>query len=201
MSSVHVTAHLDRPSVGLIERPFLLDGPVAWAVAELAKRDGIALPPATREHVPDLDLPFERWEQAGTWGWKVSRGRPAVEAYTAVEIRRKPATAEMARFTTEKKHHLGLGPHKARDTTVAAAWVTRIEWDAETTDETRLADLLSTVTHLGGHAAIGYGHVTKWQIEPGTPGAWADRPMPDTDPHEAVRAPYWHHSRRLHADL
>lgn len=197
MTSLRVTAKLDRPSIGLVEHPFMLDGPVAWAAAQDALRSGVELPPITRAEAPDLDLPFERWEQSGVWGWRVSAAELTVEAYTAVEIRRKPATGEMARFTREARHHAGLGPYKARDTTVSAAWVTRAVWEVECTDRGRLLDLLDMVTHLGAHAAIGYGHVAGWEVASGTPGGWSARPMPDTHPHLAVRAPYWHHSRRV----
>lgn len=199
MTSLRITAVLDRPSIGLVEHPIMLDGPVAWAVAQLSIRDGVALPPITREHAPDLDLPFERWELGGTWGWKVSKADLMVESYTSVEIRRKPATAEFARFTSERKHHLGLGPYKARDTTVSAAWVTKATWEAEVTDRARLEECLAVITHLGAHAAIGYGHIASWRVENGA-GEWSDRPMPhDQGVVQGIRAPYWHHSRKVAA--
>lgn len=200
MTSLRITAVLDRPSIGLVEHPVLLDGPIAWAVAQLNLRDGIPMPPITRQHAPDLELPFETWEQQRIWGWKTSRAHLTVESYTAVEIRRKPATAEFARFTTEKKHHSGLGPYKARDTTVSAAWVTQAVWEAEVTDRQRLEECLTVVTHLGAHAAIGYGHVARWEIAEGVEGAWRDRPMPDPrGTLQGIRAPHWHHTRKVRA--
>lgn len=200
MTSLRVTARLDRPSVGLVDHPFLLDAPVSWAAAQAAIRDGEQLPPITGEHVPDFDLPFARWDEGGTWGWMVSQADLTVEAWTAVEIRRKPATAEMARFTRESRHHSGLGPHKARDVIVSAAWVTRAVWEAEVTDRDRLEALLALVTHLGAHAGIGYGHVASWEIGPGTPNGWRHRPMPDPAGRvQGIRAPYWHHSRKVAA--
>lgn len=197
MTSLRITAVLDRPSIGLVEHPLILDGPVAWAVAQLNMRDQIPMEPLTREHAPDLDLPFERWEKDGTWGWKVSQATLTVDSYTAIEIRRKPATAEFARFTTEKKHHSGLGPHKARDTTVSAAWVSQAVWDAEVTDRARLDECLNVITHLGAHAAIGYGHVASWTVQDVSPGGWEFRPMPSTTGRVmGVRPPYWHHTRK-----
>lgn len=193
-----VTATLDTPAVGLIERPVMLDGPLTWAAAQDAHARGLPLPPLTHEHAPDMDLPLDWWEQAGTWGWCTSQATLDVTSYTATELRRKPATGPMARYTRDRHHHTGLGPYKARDTLVAAAWVRTATWHVLATDPARLEHLLSLVTHLGRHANIGHGHVASWTIAPDPdPDAWRDRPMPTPGVVGAWRAPYWHPTRRM----
>jgi hypothetical protein len=191
-----VTARLDTPSVGLDRHPLMLDGPLSWAYAMHALAHNLPLERVTKLYAPDLPLPLDRWEQDGTWGWCTSRARFTVEAYTAIQIRRKPATQAMARYSPDRKHHAGLGPMKARDTTLQAAWIRRIEWDVLATDPTELAALLQHITHMGERHRNGLGHVTKWTIAPShQPDAWRDRPMPGDG--QPMRAPYWHPSRRV----
>lgn len=190
MTSLKVTAHLIERTSGIVGREFLLDGPLAWAEAT---RPDSAYPTITREHAPEILLPLEKWEQNGLWGWKNSRAHYQVQAHTMLEIRKKPADAELVRFTKEKKNHHALGPHKARDIAIPIAIIPSISWEIECADEDWLRLLLDRITHLGSHRAIGLGQVTHWEIEPGTPGAWADRPM--TLP---TRPPYWHYERKSH---
>lgn len=195
MTALTVTASLDQPIIGLIDNPgrLPLDGPLAWAAAVAG-----GLPPITPDHAPDVDLPLARWEEAGAWGWCASSARYEVERWISVDLRRRPATAAMARYTTVGKHHLGLGPHKARNVIYEAAWVRTIRWDVDCTDRERLASLLDRITHLGSHTAIGYGHVAAWTIEPAVgPDGWRKRPMPTPGATVAVRPPYWHPSRRI----
>lgn len=193
-----VTAHLDGPTVGLVEQPVMLDGPLAWAAAMDARARGIALEPITRAHAPDLPLPLARWEQAGTWGWCTSAAVVDVASHTASEIRRKPATAQMARFARDRKHHSGLGPYKARDTTIPVAWVRDAVWQVAATDRERLEALLALITHLGANARLGYGRIRSWGVEPGPVDGWRERPLPGPDmPRQAYRAPYWHATRKV----
>lgn len=194
-----VTATLDTPSVGLIERPVMLDGPLAWAAAMAARAGGHPIDPITPDRAPDLALPLARWEQAGTWGWCTSQASLDVTAYTATEIRRRPATGPMTRYTGERKHHTGLGPYKARDVTVAAAWVRSATWHVRATRRDALEDLLALITHLGKHSNIGHGHVAAWHVEPDpVPDAWRDRPLPVIGaPRQAYRPPYHHPTRQI----
>lgn len=199
MLPLTVTATLDTPSVGLVEQPLMLDGPLAWAAAMAAHAAGETIEPITRDHAPDLDLPLARWHEHGTWGWCTSQATLDVASYTAVEIRRKPAVDAMARYTRERQHHAALGPHKARDTTVAAAWVRTAVWQVVATDPDRLAALLRHLTHLGRHRNLGLGHVTAWTITPGAdPDGWRHRPMPGPgQPRRGYRPPYHHPTRQI----
>ncbi len=195
---LHVTAHIDTTTVGVDAGWTLLDGPLSWAWAMRAHERGEDVPPITRAHAPDLPIPLATWEECGTWGWCTSIGHPHVVAWTSIEVRRKPAVDAMGRWIPDARHHLSLGPHKARNTVAPAVLVDRVEWDIDATDRTDVEDLLGRVSHLGGMRGTGHGHVTRWTVEPGTRGAWRDRPMPTPGaPAQPYRAPYWHHTRRI----
>ena len=190
-----VTADLSTPLIGVDRSPMMLDAPLSWAYAERARSRGEKLPPLTTASAADFPLPLDRWQEAGTWGWCTSAGEMEIAAHVAAQIRRKPATHAMARYTSDRAHHAGLGPTKARDTTLAAVLATHITWQVLATDRADLEDLLALVTNLGGRHRNDFGHVSRWVIEPGLdPEAWRDRPMP---PVAAARAPYWHPARRI----
>lgn len=195
-----VTAHLSAPTIGLTRRPFMLDGPLSWAAAVTSPTP---VPPITPTDCPDMDLPLQRWHEHGTWGWCTSQAAFEVTHHGATELRRKPATAAMSRYTTDRRHHLGLGPHKARDTVLSEEWIRSFTWHVLATDRDRLAFLLEHITHLGAHRGIGKGLVDRWQITPDRdPEAWRDRPMPTPGaPPAAYRAPYWHPTRKVQADV
>lgn len=187
-----VVARLDSPVVEAGRRPLMLDSMLAWARA----LDG-DIPPLTPEYAPDVPLPLATWDEDGQWGWRCSQGAYASQGWTTAQTRRKPATDAMARYARDRKHHLGLGPHKARDTAYEATWIHQITWSLDVTDRAELDRLLARITGIGKLAAHGYGHVTSWDITPGTPGAWRDRPMPSTHPGQRTRPPYWHPTGRF----
>lgn len=190
-----VTATLDTATSGVEGEPLMLDGPLAWAYAVTAPPG--SLPPITSSHAEDMPLPLARWERHSTWGWCVSRAHWTQITHSQTEVRRKPSDQQFARFTRDGRNHHGLGPHKARDTVVPVALIPTIWWDLDCTDETELRRLLHSVTHLGAHRAIGLGHVARWDIQPGTEGAWEDRPMPAPGLTGRYRPPYWHHTREV----
>ena len=195
-ASVRVTAYMQSPVIGYDAHGGMLDGPLSWAWMERAKHRGIATPPLSATYCADAPLPLDTHGDTTTtvgWWWRVSRAHLDVARYTTVEQRKKPATDAMSRYARDKKHHLGVGPNKARDARVSAIWARSIWWDLDSTDTADLADLLGLVTHIGGKHSSGFGHVARWQIEPGLPGGWRDRPENST---HAVRAPYWHPTRR-----
>ncbi|MBP7881150.1 MAG: hypothetical protein KAZ70_01805 [Actinomyces sp.] len=186
MTSLYVVAHLAEKTSGIVGRPFMLDGPLAWAEATLGD-----YPPLTRNHAPEIPLPLEKWEEDREWGWKCSQADYEVAASSVLEIRRKPSDAEFARFTKERKHHHGLGPHKARDLVIPTAHIPKIAWNLECTDQAWLDRLLRAITHLGSHRAIGLGKVSAWTITPGKKDAWRNRPFA-----APCRPPYWHQARQ-----
>ena len=206
MIDLQVTAYLDTPVIGTLSP---LDAPLSYAAYQRAVRDGKPLPPMTDEYVTDFPLPLARWEREGVWGWCTSEAWwQEVRFSTSVEIRRKPATREMARLTNAKDHHSGLGPMKARNTVLAADYVNPIFWFVECDDQSQadeLKDLLGDITHLGARHRNGFGHITKWEVEPLSDDLswqWQARPMPTPDGPalRRPRAPYHHPSGRVPHD-
>lgn len=189
-----VTAHLSTPVIGVDRAPLMLDAPLAWAYADRAHGRGDRIPPITDTLAVDFPLPLARHDVGDTWVWCTSAGVVEIAAWTGVQIRRKPATDAMARFATDRKHHAGLGPYKARDTTLSAVLARTITWECLATDRDDLLDLLGHVVNLGGRHRNDFGHVESWTIAASTrPDGWMDRPMP---PEYPARAPYWHPTRR-----
>lgn len=194
MIPLTVTAHLSSPVLGLDRQPMMLDAPLSWAYAARAHGRGDRIPPITDTFAVDFPLPLDRSDVGPDWVWCTSAGVLDVVAWTAVQVRRKPATDAMARYAKDRKHHVGLGPYKARDTTLGAILARSIVWHVNATDRAELEALLVLVTDLGARHRNSFGHVDRWTIEDGhDPDAWRARPMP---PEHPARAPYWHRGRR-----
>lgn len=193
---LRVTAQLDSLTVEQ-GGPFGLDAPLSWGMIERAKTRGEQLPPITPQFAPDLPLPLER-HPSNPWVWCTSRAHWEVQARVAVNVRRKTATAAMSRYARDAKHHSGLGPFKARDALLPAMAARTVWWDILCTDRGELESILAYVTHLGPRRRNGFGHVASWMVDDGPTGGWRDRMMPNPDgvTTEAVRAPYWHATRR-----
>jgi hypothetical protein len=210
-----VTARLAEPVVGLAEQLAPLDGPASWGAYLTSQEARVPLPPLTAEWAVDFALPLATWttpctrpdpdprllaaDGSSVWGWACSRALYQVDAHTAVQVRRKPATREMAHYTREKKHHSGLGPFKARDVTLPAVLAREVYWHALAQPD-QLRALLARVTHLGRHTRHGHGRVLAWDVvadEEAREG-WRQRPLPIPGGRpERIRAPYWHHTREM----
>lgn len=199
MTALRVTASLDSELVG-VSGMFGLDAPLSWAAyQEVLASAPELLERMTDDHAQDFDLPLARVDVGDDWVWATSRAHVEIAAHTAVQIRRKPATAEMARWGRDGKHHSGAGAFKARNAVVPAVLAGRVWWDVDCVDRARLEGLLAGVTHLGARVRNGFGRVAEWMVEDGRAGGWLDRPMPDGSGAgvvEGIRAPYWHSSRQ-----
>ncbi|APT92901.1 hypothetical protein CPHO_08385 [Corynebacterium phocae] len=194
MTSLTVTAHLDSPIIGDLGP---LDSVLAWACHQEATRAGQEVPPITPEHCHDFDLPLEKWEIGGYWGWCTSAPLDTPHHYSSVEIRRRPAATAMSIYTSDREHHNGLGPTKARNVTLSAQHYPSVSWHVEATDHGRLQALLGYVTHLGARHRNGFGHITQWETQLGPKGGWIKRPLPARHgTTRRVRAPYWHPTER-----
>ncbi|AKV55520.1 hypothetical protein BACT_1084 [Bifidobacterium actinocoloniiforme DSM 22766] len=189
---LHVAATLDSAACGVEGNPLPLDGLLAWA---MHAREHDPTPP--RGSIKDYLLPVEQWEACGTWGWKTSRAHPHILARTSLQLRRRPPDWQLAVYTKERKNHHGLDAWKARDLTVPASIIDTIEWDLQATDPDQVEDLLHSISHIGSHRADGCGHVARWDITPGDPEAWKDRPMPQQGQTGRFRPPYWSDDRTV----
>ena len=197
-SDLEVVAVIDGHLIGYDRWPPGLDAPLAWAAWRADIAAGRPPAPYTDTYAHDFPLPLDRWEQGDTWGWRTSSAVVDVIGDTAVQVRRKPAVEAMARYGREPKHHAGLGPTKARDTTISAQLVHTVTWQVQSSDQPGLEALLGMVTHLGKRHRNGFGTVRSWHINPGIPDGWRARPMPHPDGQiMGVRAPYWHPTRRM----
>lgn len=192
-----VTAMLDSIAVTPSTGMFGLDAPLSWGWIERAREAGDRLPPLTETYAPDLPLPLAKYGTGPEWVWCTSRAHWDVVQHVTVATRRRPATSAMARYGKDRKHHMGLGPYKARDVATAGVAARSVSWDVLCEDAAELEDLLAYVTHLGPRHRNGHGHVTEWRITGSTPDRWKDRPMPHPDGEPtAIRSPYWHHTRQ-----
>lgn len=210
-----VTAQLAEPIVGWRDDQ-TLDGPLSWgAYLEYVDEHGNDLPPMNRLWAVDFDLPVARWTaplpddattdprlltaDGAVWGWCTSAPVTDREvAMSGVWVRRKPALEDMSRWSDAKRHHIGLGPLKARNVLHPAGFASEITWSV-LGDEGGVRDLLTRVTHLGRLTRAGNGRVLQWSVrQGGSRDGWTNRPMPAAGGFlTAVRAPAHHPSRQV----
>jgi hypothetical protein len=209
---VTVTAFLADPVIGPGLHPVHLDGPLAWA-AYLAWSDvhgACALPPPG-ETVTDFSLPLATWTSPAppgadpavltgdglAWGWACSRAIIPASAEGTVNVRKPPALAAAARYSSAASWDLSSGPHKARDTPYPVTLAPVIMWHA-LADPAALRALLIRVTGIGKLTRHGHGRVRYWRVEDGPPAGWTDRVLPQQGGAPGrIRAPYWHRSREM----
>ena len=191
-----ITARLTTAVVGM-ERNLILDGPLTFTWMRLARQAGRHVPPPTDAYAADAELPFEKWDIDGVWGWCVSRAEERVIKYTTVESRRKPAIREMSLLTAQKTINPGVGNGKARNAIIPARLTTTMRWHALVTDLDELGALLEHTPNISAQWRNGFGHVSSWTIERSeNPKLWMNRPLPSPDGTLApIRPPYWHRSR------
>lgn len=184
MSAYTVTAHITTPVIEAERHPIMIDSIMAYA----RSLDG-DMPPLTQIEAPDIPLPLNKWETDSDWGWKASKAEFEIEKDTTVNIYRKPAIDAMARYGNFKKHHIGLGPHKARAITLEASIIHTMTWEIDSDAPEKVMELLERVKGIGRGVNTGYGQVAKWDIQPShQDNGWRNRPF---DQHRN-RPPYWH---------
>src|SRR5690606_10071565 len=126
---LRIVAHIAEPIAGWDTHRGHLDGPLSWGAFQAwqATHGRHTLPPPGPDSVVDFALPLATWTRpappaahprtlnhAGdVWGWACSAADYTPAAHTKVEVRRRPAAAEMARWATDRKHHVSTGPLKA----------------------------------------------------------------------------------------
>lgn len=213
---VRVTARLAEPVLNLDAHPLHLDGPAAFGayLAHTADHGACALPPFGPDSCVDFALPIATWtrpapglvhplalaaEAGMVWGWACSAAVYSPAAWTTVQVRRRPAVDEAARYTRDAKWHLSAGPTKARDVPHAAVITPEICWWA-LADPDALRRLLGRVRGLGRLTRHGNGRVLSWQVDVDDDARdrWRERTWPDPAGQPGtIRAPYHHPSRRM----
>lgn len=213
---VRVVARLTEPVVGLDTNPLHLDGLLSWAgyLTHVDQHGHLHLPPLSPDQCADFALPLATWAMPASvpdphplavgagglvWGWACSAAWYTPAGHTTVNVRRRPATDVMARYTTDNSHHLSTGPLKARDTPHPATLVGEVTWWA-LADRARLQAMLDRVIGVGRMPRHGHGRVLRWTVgrDDTAIDQWRWRHLPDPAGRpETIRAPYHHHSRRM----
>lgn len=190
MSTYTITARLTTAVIEPDRHPIMIDGLLAYAKA----LDGTH-PPITPEHAPTIALPLDKHEaDTGAWCWKASAAHYNVERYTTAQIRRKPDTEAMAKYGKFGKHHIGLGPHKAKNITLEAGFIREMSWVIETNEIDEVVELLKRITGIGRGHSSGYGKIESWVVTPGgDPNGWKQRKFM---PGNRLTPPYWHPTER-----
>lgn len=215
---LRVTARFSQPIVGIPKDPMHLDGPLQWAAYLAATEQGLALPPIGR-WAHDFTMPVATWtapctrpdpdprllaaDGVSVWGWACSAASYRVLRHDVAHVRRKPALEAMALWTGASRHHIGLGPRRAANTPHQAAWVDAITWWC-LGDLDGLRLLLARLTNVGRLARHGWGHILDIEVAPDPQAVtrWKGRTFPEPGGRLlAVRAPYWHESRRMPCSL
>lgn len=218
MIPVRVEARLAEPVIGADTNPLHLDGPLSQAgyAAHLDQHGHGHLPPMTPDFCVDFTLPLASWTAPApdsgvhdlaraahpdlVWGWACSAADYTPAGATIVQVRRRPATDIMARYTGDRTHHLSAGPLKARDVPQPATLVEAVTWWALTPDPGRLQAMLARVPGIGRMPRHGNGRVHQWTVteDPLAAQRWRWRTWPQTGGLPAgVRAPYHHPTRRM----
>lgn len=143
------------------------------------------------------------------WGWCASAADESAWLGRGVtEVRKKPALAEMGRYTDAKRAHLGSGPMKAYDLAIPTVLALEVTWYAHG-DPDRVRRLLTSyIPAIGKKRNLGHGTVRAWAVEPcdedrsvmheGKP----TRRLPlgaveGPQGHGGIRPPYYHHTRQI----
>ena len=175
-----------------------IDGLLAWAVAERAGL--IAMPD---EISPIEDLPLGRWDRfEGRPIWTASTLQPEGDVeHDARYLHRRSMTPDIAAYSSRASWPRKAGRWKSRRFPYEVSAARRVVGTCYG-DRDGVADLLRSVTHIGGKRAFGHGRVAKWTVEewPGrsTRDAIGDKLVPATSPDDEIISyggytpPYWH---------
>jgi CRISPR type IV-associated protein Csf3 len=181
-------------------------------------------PTATRAEpwVKDLDLPLAKWsvpfagacdprlrdESGRVWGWCASAVHADWSISTTVEVRKRTAFDDMARWSRAPDVDVSAGRFKAHDLRLPARVARRLEWYA-VGDPAQIQRVLTEhITAVGRKVGHGNGRVLRWRVDDWahdwsvTRNGRLSRPMPEgyvrgPVQRRGVRALYWHPSRQI----
>lgn len=171
---------------------------------------------------PDLDLPLSRWsvpfagacdprlrdDRGRVWGWCASSVHADWRVHTSVEVRKRVAVDDMARWSSTPDVDVSAGRFKAADLRLPARVARRLEWYAVGSQRAIERVLTEHVTAVGRKVGHGNGRVLRWRVEE-WPHDWSvtrhgqlTRPMPygyapGMVRQRAIRPLYWHPSRQI----
>ena len=212
-----VTARLSEPIVHY-EDGLHLDGPLQWAAwRAYALEHGDPIGPPPSDWIPDYEIPVARWvgppahegadprlatADGKLWGWCCSDAIGEWVATSKAEVRKRPAVAEMLRYSKDRTYNSSLGAHKAKDLTFPTVQAHELTWHVLGAADS-MRRLLLRIHSLGKLRGHGHGRVMEWRIEEGCDrDGWKQRRMPAPKDHsgptsmETIRAPYWHRPRQ-----
>lgn len=163
MTPLEVKATLSSPIS--LNRPIALDSLLASQVA--LRRGLVAL---DADHLENIEIPVQRskcWRfHLASVGTIVGDVEAGLVQYTN---RRAPVDQYLAHGNEKiRRVQINLGANKSYRIPRAVDHIEAMQWWC-IGDENDVADLLSTVTHLGKRRGVGLGRVTRWTVEPCEP--------------------------------
>lgn len=211
MEALRITARMAEPVVSYGDGMHL-DGILAWAAyMDLPREEREELPNIQHTDAPaDFDLPLERWEHCGHWGWCASAVHADWSRRGIHNVRRRTPLAEMQRYTPDGSVNVKGGRYKPSDIPMPTIFARQLVWYA-LGDLSQIGRLLDRVSNLGKLSNVGAGRVLHWIVER-QQDDWSvhrdddlTRRMPTGVPwtglpcYGGLRPPYWHRSRQAEA--
>jgi len=161
--------------------------------------------------VPDGRLLWKHSDGREVWGWCASVEVAEWLGQGVAEVRKKPVLDEMRRYSEAKSAQINGGPLKGYNLRMPTAFARSVSWHA-LGDPVAIARLLDRhIGAIGKKRGHGWGTVARWEVEQidtdqsiARDGVLARRlpaqcgivGRPVTG---AIRPPYHHRSRRVHA--
>lgn len=225
MKPFRVTAQLAN-AVVTHDGAVYLDGLLSWSAWQrMPREERDALPHPNLTDAPtDFALPLARWTapapsgchpslldaEGRAWGWCASVAQATWIAEETRHVRRKVDIQQMARWTPGGKLNTAGGtPIKHWDLPYAARLASELTWWC-VGDSDAVREMLRDVHFVGKVHNHGNGEVLEWLVEECdedrsvTHDGHAMRSIPTTigalhghSEIAAIRAPYWHRSRRV----
>lgn len=202
-----VTAHLNGP-VATSDGVFQLDSILEHFAWRLKGRPTFEMgAPAA-----NFEIPVKKIEFDGGWLWSCSQGLAKSKCDSLVYYQRKfPLERGRMLKAKDRKINIGAGPTKGFRIPLPLSQFDSVVWHL-VGDEGEVQAMLDMVTHLGKKRNVGWGRISKWQVEPvdfnwslvrAEGGPACPLPLPvakslglDFDERDAVlvgyRPPYWH---------
>lgn len=166
MTPLRITACLDGPLV--LHEPLHLDALLAAAVAV---RDN--LPPAhTAAELVPIEIPVQRSE-CGRYHLASAAQASWTQHATRYLQRRFPVEQAQV-ISTMRSVKISAGPCKSYRIPYEAGWLDSLAWWC-VGDRPAIEALLSLIHYLGKKRSVGYGRVTRWQVDDAEP--WTGFPV------------------------